>query len=131
MPNSSAFSWNSENSSYSTGAISDSSPSRVANLLQERHHRVVEQIVAITGDHVAGAGNIGESGVRHELQELLRTFLAQEITHAAPHEQHRDRELVGGDAEPFGVDERGTGLVLRPELAADEPRVPMPGPSTV
>src|SRR4051794_39303646 len=95
-PNSSAFSWNSANSSYWTRAISEPRPS-VTNLLEKRHDRVVEQIVAVARDHVAGARDVGEAGVRHELEQLLRPFLAQQVAHATTHQQHRDGELLRRD----------------------------------
>ena len=59
--------------------------------VEERDDRVVEQVVAVARDHVPGAGDVDEPRVRHELEQLPRAFLAQQVADVPAHEQRRDR----------------------------------------
>src|SRR5437868_449804 len=44
------------------------------NGFEERDDRIVEEVVAVAGDHVARAGHVDELRVRHELEELARAL---------------------------------------------------------
>ena len=41
-----------------------------AHVFEEGHDRVVEEVVAVAGDHVTGAGDVDHLRVRHQLEEL-------------------------------------------------------------
>ena len=41
--------------------------------------RAREAVVAVAGDHVAGARHVGVAGVGHELEEVARAVLAEEV----------------------------------------------------
>ena len=78
-----------------------------------------------------GAADVDELRVRHELEELLRAFLAQEVADPAAHEQRRQLDAERGLLQADGIDERGAGLVGAAELAADERGIPVPVPAAV
>lgn len=50
---------------------------RLAVTVEEGNHRLVEQVVAITGDHVTGSLDIDELGARHQVEEPLGSIRAQ------------------------------------------------------
>src|SRR5690348_12178210 len=57
--------------------------------VEEGQDGVVERVVAVAGDHVAGTGDVGELRVRHGLEQLAGALLGQQVAHAAADEQHR------------------------------------------
>ena len=72
------------------------------------------------------------SGVRHQLEQVLRALLAQQVAHAAAHEQRGDGDVARRVLQPALVTtQRRARLVARPELARHEPRVPVPDPAAV
>ena len=93
----------------------------------------LKSVVAVARDHVAGPGDVDESGVGHQLEQLLGALLAQQVAHPAAHEQRRDgradraARCRGGRRRSS----RRAGLVGRAELAAHEARVPVPHPPAV
>src|ERR1700740_1068482 len=51
-------------------------------------HRIREDVVAITGNHVSRAADIDELDLRKARQEFVGTLLADQIAHLASHQQH-------------------------------------------
>src|SRR5262249_57285522 len=102
-----------------------------SNLVEERHDGVVERVVAVARDHVPRARDVGVARLRHDLEQLACTLLAEQIAHAPAHEQRRDAQPARGLTESIGVDERSPRLVRAAEPTADERRVPVPVPATV
>lgn len=49
-----------------------------------------EDIIVVTGDHMAGPGHIDHGGRRDQLTQFLGTFLADHIRLRAPHEHRRN-----------------------------------------
>ena len=76
-----------------------------ADRLEKVDDGVVEEVVAIAGDHVSRARDIDHLCVRHELQQFLRALLAEEVADPAPHEQGRQREAEGRLFEAYRIDE--------------------------
>jgi hypothetical protein len=60
--------------------------------------------------------------VRHEREEILRAFLAQQVADAPAHQQGRDTDRACRDLEAGGIDERRARFVRAAEPAADERR---------
>ena len=62
---------------------------------EEGEHGVVERVVAVAGDHVVGAGDVGVLGMRHELEEVVHPLLREHVRQAAADQQRRDLEAAG------------------------------------
>ena len=56
----------------------------------------VERVVAIAGDHVAGAGHVDHLGVRDQLLQLADALVADDVADPTTHQQHRHVDLAGG-----------------------------------
>ena len=96
------------------------------------HDRVVEGVVAVAGDHVAGAGDVDELRVRAP----ARAAPARPSSLSRSLIRPRTRSVgivsfLAARCETVAVDERGTGLVGRAEPPAHEPRIPVPHPAAV
>lgn len=59
----------------------------VAMAVEEPEDRLVEDLVAVTGDHVTGTGDIGVLGVGNPSEEVAGALLAEQVALPAPHEQ--------------------------------------------
>ena len=110
------------------GLIMDS-PLTITSLL--RHAQMqhgAQEIVSVTGDHVAGPGNVDVRDVGKPRTELDRLLLGHEVAHPATYEHHR--HVDGGDR---GVEPIDVGDLTRGEVrgAADEGRIPVPEPAAV
>src|SRR5260370_13417066 len=55
---------------------------------EEVQHGAGENVVAIAGDHVSRAADIGELDLREAREKLVGALLADEIAHLAPNQQH-------------------------------------------
>ena len=80
---------------------------------QELDDGLAEDVVAIAGDHVGGAGDVDVLGVRAQPQELLGPFLGQDVGQAAAHEQRRQPRGSGRTPRAAGGAPRGRGVRAR------------------
>jgi hypothetical protein len=88
-----------------------------------------ENIVAIAGDHVSRAADIGELDLREACEKLVRALLTNEITHLSPNQKYG--HAATQDRVDGGVHAIGVGDLKRRKRggAADELRIPMPIPA--
>src|SRR5205807_4670938 len=89
------------------------------------------QVIPVTRNHVARTGDVGELGVRDELEELVGALPAEEVALAATNKERGYRDLLGGAGQSPGIDDRCPRLVRTPTGTAEEPWIPMPHPPAV
>ena len=99
--------------------------------VEEADDRVVEEVVAVAGDHVAGPGDVDELGVRHAgAGSPARPPRSAGRSQRPRTSSVGTRERVDGTAEPVRstTDERVSSPT---RTCPHEPRVPVPHPPTV
>jgi hypothetical protein len=66
----------------------------------EADHRLAEPVVGVPGDHVTGARDIHNLGVRHKTAQFRHAFLAHHVTAVPADQQGWDDDIAGRRGEP-------------------------------